>query len=382
MNDRVYLDHNATSPLRPEAAEAIRSCNASVHGNPSSLHAEGRAARAVLEEAREKVAALTGLPTASVVFTSGGSEAIEAVVRGVCDRAPAHIRRIVISAVEHTAVLEAVRAMERKGFHVEEIPCDRDGRVDPERFGEKLRMHTALAALQWANNETGVIQPVDEVGAVCRKTKVPFLVDAVQVAGKLPMDGRSTCADFLALSAHKLGGPQGIGAMTVREGFVLAPLVHGGNQERRRRGGTEAVALAAGFGAAAAAAADNLKEETGRMLRLRAMIETRLHERFDDVRFHGQAAGRLPNTVNFAIRGLRAETLVISLDMRGIAVSTGSACSSGEARPSRVLQAMGYSEAEAAGAVRVSVGWNTTAADVDRFVAELPEVVERARRGA
>jgi len=378
---RVYLDHNATSPMRPEALAAARGALETVAGNPASLHAEGRAARAIVEDARERVAALVGADRSRLVFTSGGSEAVEAAVRGVCDRAPAYVRRIVVSAVEHSAVLHACRAMAKLGFTVEEIACDADGRVDPERFAAALRRHTALAALQWANNETGVVQAVEEVGRACRAAQVAFLVDAVQVAGKLAIEPRTIPADFFAYSAHKIGGPQGAGALVVRDGIVLAPLIHGGAQEKRRRGGTPAVAAIAGFGAAAEVAARDLRAEAARMLRLRARAETRLRDLFADVRFHGQAAPRLPNTVNFAIPGVPGDLLAIALDVAGFAVSTGSACASGAVEPSHVLVAMGLDEASARGAVRVSLGWSSTEDDVDRFVAALPGVVRAVRDG-
>ena len=288
---------------------------------------------------------------------------------------------IVVSSVEHSAVLHACRAMARLGFTVEEVPCDANGRVDPDRFCAALKRHTALAALQWANNETGVIQPVEEVGRACRKAQIPFLVDAIQIAGKMTIDPRGVPADFFAYSAHKIGGPQGAGALVVREGIVLAPLIHGGAQEKRRRGGTPGVAAIAGFGAAAAAATAGLREETARMLRLRARIETRLRDLFPDVRFHGQAVSRLPNTVNFAVAGVPGDLLAIGLDVEGVAVSTGSACASGAVEPSHVLRAMGVPEADARGAIRVSVGWSTTTADVDRLLGAIPGAVERIRDG-
>ena len=378
---RVYLDHNASSPLRPEASAAMLAEIKAAAGNPASLHAEGRAARARIEEARVHVAALAGTRPSRVVFTSGGSEAIEAAIRGVCDRAPAYVRRIVVSAVEHSAVLHAARAMTRLGFTVEEIPCDQDGRIDPDRFRAELKRHTAFAALQWANNETGVLQPVEEVGRACRSAGVPFLIDAVQVAGKIAIDVRTTRADFFAYSAHKIGGPQGAGALVVREGIVLAPLIHGGSQETRRRGGTPDVPAIAGFGAAAFAALANAKEEAARMLRLRARLETRVRDLFPDVRFHAQAAPRIQNTVNMAIPGVPGDLLAIALDVAGIAVSTGSACASGAVEPSHVLLAMGHDEDSARGAIRLSLGWNSTAVDVDRFLAAVPDVVRRVRDG-
>jgi cysteine desulfurase len=350
-------------------------------GNPASLHREGSRARSVVEQARESVARLVEGRPGEVVFTSGGSEAIAAAVRGVCDRAPSGLRRIVVSSIEHSAVLEAARLAAKRGLVVVHVPCSAEGRVHTERFVMHLGPDVALAALQWANNETGVLQPVEEVGRACREAGVAFLVDAVQAAGKLSVDPRKVHADLLAVSGHKLGGPQGTGALVIRDGLQLAPLVTGGAQEKRRRGGTPNVAALAGFGAAADAAVERRKEETQRTLRLRAKIETRLLELYRDVRFHGQAAARLPNTVNFAIPGVPGETLAIALDLAGFAVSTGSACASGAVEPSHVIREMGHSEAEARGAVRVSVGWSTTHADVDRFLRAFPDVVEQVKQG-
>jgi cysteine desulfurase len=378
---RVYLDHNATSPMRAEAQEAMRRAMDQSIGNPASLHAEGRAARALVEHAREQVAMLAGVSAKEIVFTSGGSEAIAAAVRGVCDRAPNRLRRIIVSAVEHSAVLEAAKQAGLHGFKVVKVPCDSEGRVDPEAFIERLLPGTALACLQWANNETGVIQPVDEVGKACRRAGVPFLVDTVQAAGKIELDLWRAHADIAALSAHKLGGPQGAGALVVRDGIVLTPLIPGGAQEKRRRAGTPSVPALAGFGAAAEAAHDRLRQESERLLRLRAKLETRLRQMFARIHFHGQAAPRLANTVNFAVPDVSGEVLVIALDLAGFAVSTGSACASGAVEPSHVIRAMGFEESDARGAVRVSLGWSTTAADVDGFLEMLPGVVDRVREG-
>lgn len=378
---RVYLDHNATSPLRPEALEAMRSVLEGPPGNPSSVHAEGREALALLEDARERVAALAGSSPGEVVFTSGGSEAIAAAIRGVCDRAPQELRRIVVSSVEHSAVLEAARLASQRGFVVVKVPCGAEGRVQTDRFRMHLGPDVALAALQWANNETGVLQPVDEIGAACREAGVAFLVDAVQAVGKVPVDPRKVCVDLMAVSGHKIGGPQGTGALVVRDGLALTPLIGGGAQEKRRRGGTPSVAALVGFGAAASAVLQRRKEERSRVLRLRAKIETRLRELFPDIRFHGQAAPRVPNTVNFALPGVPGETLVIALDLAGFAVSSGSACSSGAVEPSHVILEMGHDEEEARGAVRVSLGWNSAVAEVDRFLGAFPQAVEQVRKG-
>jgi len=375
---RIYLDHNATSPVRPAAAEAMRRALDPAIGNPASLHTEGRAARALVEHAREQVAALVGVSSKEIVFTSGGSEAIASAVRGVIDRAPPNLRRIVVSCVEHSAVLESAKNAGKR-LEVIRIGCDRQGRVDANQFARQLDRSTALACLQWANNETGVIQPVEEVGRACRRAGVPLLVDAVQAAGKVEMDLWRMQADLAALSSHKLGGPQGAGALVVRDGIALAPLIAGGAQEKRRRAGTPSVAAIAGFGAAADEAHGRWKRDSERLLRLRAKLETRLNQLFDGIRFHGQAAPRLASTVNFAVREVSGEVLAIALDLAGVAVSTGSACASGAVEPSHVIRAMGFDEEEARGAVRLSLGWNSEPEEVDRFLELLPAVVEQIR---
>jgi cysteine desulfurase len=287
----------------------------------------------------------------------------------------------VLSSIEHSAVLDVAAAMGRFGFTVDSIPCRPDGRVEAAEFVRRLDGDVAIAALQWANNETGVLQPVEEVSRHCAAAGIPLLVDAVQAAGKIALDPQRAEIGLMAISSHKLGGPQGSGALLVREGVTLAPLVGGGAQERRRRGGTEAVALIAGFGAAAQAAGASHKEEATRLLRLRARIESRLRDRFEGVEIHGAGASRLPQTVNFSLPGLPGETLAIALDVAGFSVSTGSACASGSVKPSHVIRAMGYGESRAREAVRVSLGWDTTDADVERFLEALSVVAEQVRQG-
>lgn len=373
---RVYLDHNATSPLRPEARAALLAALASA--NASSLHAEGRRARAVLEESRERVASLLGARPREVLFTSGGTEAIAAAIRGVCARAPASAKRLVATAVEHSAVLHAAEAAERRGFVVRWVPVDRDGRVEPERFVRELGDGPLLAIVQAANPETGVLQPVDAIARVCRERRVPLLVDAVQAAGKIPVPDDGIAGDLVAVSAHKIGGPQGTGALVVREGTPMDALIPG-IQERRRRGGTEAVALIAAFGAAAEAARAGLAAESVRLAALRATLERALREEPIGATIHGAGADRLPNTVLFSVPGIPGETLSIAADLAGFAVSTGSACASGAVEPSHVLRAMGLPDGEARGAVRVSLGWTTREEDVAAFVAALPGWCARAR---
>lgn len=375
---RTYLDHNATSPLRPEAREAYLAALSAPSGNASSVHAEGRAARALLDAARLSVAALAGVPARDVVFTSGGSEAIAAAVRGVADRAALSRRRVVVSSIEHSAVLDAARSLAGLGFDVFEVPCESSGRIDAALFASALNDRTALACMQVANNETGVLQPVASVGAACRQAGIPFLVDAVQAAGKLAIDRDGWGADLLALSAHKLGGPQGSGALIVREGTAMAPLIAGGAQERRRRGGTEAVAAISAFGAACAVGANDLSREAIRLTDLRERLESALKDIAPGVRIHGDGMPRLPNTVNAAFLGVSGETLVIALDLAGFAVSTGSACASGAIAPSHVIRAMGYDDEEARGAVRISMGWSTTDEAIESLIAALPPLLARA----
>ncbi|HEX5044890.1 MAG TPA: cysteine desulfurase family protein [Candidatus Polarisedimenticolaceae bacterium] len=376
---RAYLDHNATSPLRPEASAALRAALEQRMGNPSSIHAEGRAARRTVEEARAQVAALLAVPAAEVTFTGSGTEAIATAVLGVCARLPAEKRRVVVSAVEHSAVLAAVHQAASWGIEVEEVAPGADGRVLPAAMARRIGLDTGLVALQWANNETGVIQPVREVGQAAAASGAAYFVDAVQAAGKIALDARAAGAHLVAVSAHKLGGPQGVGALCVREGLVLQPLVPGGGQEGRRRGGTEAVAAIAAFGAAAEAARARLAAEAGRLMRLRARIETRLRALFPELRIHGEGAPRLANTVNLGFPGISGESLAIALDLAGFAVSTGSACASGAVLPSHVIRAMGGGEEEARSAVRVSMGWSTTEGEVERFLDAVPGVVSRVR---
>jgi len=378
---RVYLDHNASCPLRPESRRAMLEVLEGDFGNPSSIHAEGRRARGALENARRRVAALVGCGDGELVFTSGGSESISAAVRGVCDRAPESMRRLVIPDTEHSAVLDAVGHARRRGFVVVTVPCDQDGRIDVDRYVMHLGEDVALAVLQWANSETGVIQPVSEIGRECRSRGVPFLVDAVQVAGKIEINPKSCSADMLAIASHKLGGPAGAGALMVRRGIRLAPLIGGGAQEKRRRGGTPGLAAIAGFAAAADVAQREMQDEARRLLVLRARVERRIQDLDPSVTIHGHSVARLPNTVNFSLPGVPGEHLVIGLDMAGFACSTGSACASGGVEPSHVLRAMGFDDEHSRGAVRVSLGWNTTESQIDRFLDALPDVVERIREG-
>ena len=382
-NPRAYLDYNATAPLRPEAREAMLAAMESI-GNPSSIHAEGRAARAIVEEARRAVAELAGVAPRSVVFTSGGTEAANLALTPEID-APGlkqPLARLIVGAGEHPCVLSGHRfAPDRVAL----APLGADGRIDLAALAALLAASAgcpALLALQGANNETGVIQPVAEAAALVHEAGGLMVCDAVQLAGRASLDIAALGADFLFLSAHKLGGPKGAGALVAARSDLAigAPLLRGGGQERGARAGTENVAAIAGFGAAARVAASETASENARLAGLRDSLAERVRERASDVVMFGEAAPRLCNTLCFAVPRLAAATLVIALDLAGVAVSAGSACSSGKVARSHVLDAMGVEPDLAAGAIRLSLGWASREADVARFDAAFGQTMARLRR--
>jgi cysteine desulfurase len=354
MENPVYMDHNATTAIRPEAREAVALALA-VTGNPSSVHGSGRTARRLVEDARENVAALIGADPAGVVFTSGGTEANNLALRGP-KRA-----RVLASAVEHSSVSSALD-------HMVEIPVDGDGVIDLEALESLLAAgeEPALVSVMAANNETGVIQPVAEVAAVAREHGALMHCDAVQAAGKTAIDMNTLGCDLMTLSAHKIGGPAGAGALVASGGNAVSAILRGGGQERGRRAGTENVSGIAGFGAAARASLEGLAE-FARLGPWRDRIENRLMEHAGS-RVFGAGTSRLGNTSCLTMPGVEAENQVIRFDLAGVAVSAGAACSSGKVEPSRVLAAMGADEKEAATAIRVSLGWNTSEEEVDGFV--------------
>lgn len=365
MKPPVYLDHNATTPVRPEAAEAVAAALSTV-GNPSSVHAFGRAARRLLEEAREEIAALAGAPASGVVFTGGGTEANTLAVLG-CGR-PA----VVVSAVEHDSVIGAAPS-------AAVVPVDADGLVDLDHLATMLVGigDKAVVSVMLANNETGVVQPVARVAEIARRHGALVHCDAVQAAGRLTLDMKSLGVHLMTLSAHKIGGPQGIGALLIEEGIRIEPLLRGGGQEGRRRAGTQNLPGAAGFAAAARAAGAYLREG-GVPAAWRDRLEAALKKVEPELKVFGKGAPRLANTSCLAAPGMPGETQVMALDLAGVAVSAGAACSSGKVGPSRVLAAMGGGEL-ANSAIRVSFGWTSREADVDAFVAAWTAVRERVR---
>jgi cysteine desulfurase len=385
MAERTYLDWNATAPLRPEARAAIVRALELV-GNPSSVHAEGRAARRIVEEARLQVARLVGAEPANVTFTSGGTEANALVLTPHIelgeDRTPRD--RLLLSAIEHPSVRAGGSFAPGS---VETVPCNRSGLIDLEALGRVLMRQPGkpLVAIMLANNETGVIQPIAEAARIVHATGGLLHVDAVQAAGKIPLDIKELGADLVAISAHKLGGPKGVGAVVraTQELHFPAPLIRGGGQERGIRAGTENVAAIAGFGAAAAAVARSLADEMRRIKVLRDRLEAEIRGICPDAVIFGAAVPRLPNTTLFAAPGIKAETALIALDLHGVAVSSGSACSSGKVAPSHVLEAMGVAPELARCALRVSLGFSTTEEDVARFLSAWNKVIQTlTKRGS
>jgi cysteine desulfurase len=372
----IYLDHAATSPLRPEVLEAMLPYLTEHHGNPSSIHASGRRARQGLDEARERIAAALGAKPREIVFTSGGTESDNLALKGVAWGASARGRHIVTSAVEHKAVLNAADVLERQGFEITRVDVDRHGRVDPAAVGAAITDRTTLVSIQSANNEVGTVQPMAEIGAICRDRGVLFHADAVQSAAFAPPTPDAWQASLVSLSAHKLGGPKGVGALYVRQGTPMLPQISGGAQERQRRAGTENVAGVVGFAAAVglAYAAPVLTP-----LRDRLLAGMTAH---DGVTVTGHPTERLPNSASVVIDAVEGGDLVAALDLEGIEASTGSACTTGSVDPSHVLLAMGIDPALAHGSLRLTLGPETTVEDVERTIEAVAACVARLRAAA
>lgn len=369
----IYLDHAATTPVRPEVREAMTPFLADRFGNPSSTHAAGRAARAALEEARERVAGALGAEPSEVVFTGGGTEADNLAVLG---RWRARGGGVAISAVEHSAVRGSAGRAAVEGAALTTIAVDEDGRLDPGALEEAIREPLAVVSVMWANNETGTIQPVNRVAELCRERGITFHTDAVQAVGHLPVSVRDVPCDLLSLSAHKFGGPRGAGVLFVRSGTALEPLVYGGGQERGLRAGTSDVAGAVGLAAALDRTVADRPSEAERLGRLRDDLEARIMTAIEGVSVNAAGADRLPHVLSLALDGVEPEVLLPALDLAGVAVSAGSACHSGASAPSHVLVAMGRTPDAA---IRFSMGWSTTAREVERAGDVFVDIVERTR---
>ncbi|HTD63994.1 MAG TPA: cysteine desulfurase family protein [Verrucomicrobiae bacterium] len=381
--DRVYLDHAATTPVDPEVAEAMARVLRETHGNPSSIYAEGRAARAAVDRARDEVAAAIHADPSEIVFTSGGTEADNLALRGALTARRDERDGLVTSAIEHHAVIDTARDLERHSrVRVDVVGVDRNGVVEPEAIRDAIDDRTSLVSVMHANNEIGTIEPIAKIGAICREEGVTFHSDAVQTVGALDIDVREIPVDLLSINAHKFYGPKGVGGLYVRRGTRIATMQTGGGQEKGRRTGTENVAGIVGLGVAMRIARERRATESPRQARLRDRIIAGVEARVPDAVLTGHRTERLPNNASFCISGTDGESLIVALDLEGFAVSSGSACTSGETEPSQVLLALGLDRELAKGSLRVTVGRSTTEAQVDRLVDALARVVARLRDSA
>jgi len=378
---RVYLDHNATTPVDEAVAAAMSEVLRDQFGNPSSVHSFGQATKAAVDEARQAVAALLGARPQEIVFTSGGTESDNLAIRGVAEaQAQGKRRHIVTTAIEHEAVLHTVKALTKRGWTATILPVDETGVVEPEALDRALTDETALVSVMHANNEIGTIQPVASLAAMARRSGALFHTDAVQSVGKIRTDVTDLGIDLLSMSSHKFNGPKGVGALWIRRGCRLVPTVTGGRQERNRRAGTENVPGIVGLGVAARLARQRLNAEGERLADLRDRLEMGILNTVSGTLVNGDSTQRIPNTTNISFDRVEAESLLIALDLEGIAVSTGSACSSGTLEPSHVLRAMGLSAHRSQNAIRFSVGLGNTSDEVDRVVDVMPRVVDKLRR--
>jgi len=376
MLRRVYLDNNATSPVLPEVVEAMRPYFGEHFGNASSIHHHGQETRAAVERARESVAALLGCRAPEIVFTSGGTESDNLAIFGLAQPGD----HVITSTIEHHAVLNTCKHLARNGCEVTHVPVDGCGLVDPMDVKRAIRPNTKLITIMLANNETGVVQPVGEIGRIASEADIYFHTDAVQAAAKIPIAVDKIGSDLLTISAHKFHGPQGVGALYVRKGTELEPMLHGGSHERSRRAGTENVPAIVGLGKAAdLAIAGFARGDDLKMAAARDHLEKELLK-IEATGLNSEGAPRVPNTTNIRFDSIEGEALVIALDLKGLAVSTGSACSSGSIEPSHVLTAMGLSRDCAKASIRVSLGKQNTAEDVETALALIPEAVLRLRK--
>lgn len=379
----VYLDHAATTPVRPEVLEAMLPfLDGRSFGNPSSAHRFGRTARAGLEQARREVATAVGVEPNQVIFTSGGTEADNLAIIGaaLAARDRGRSMRVAVSAVEHKAVLAAAHEVKHLGGEEATLPVQETGELDLAALDEELSRAPAVVSVMWVNNETGVRQPIEAIAGRCRDREVLLHSDAVQAFGKLPLALTDLPCTLLTISGHKLGAPKGIGALIVRDRKAIEAIIHGGGQQFGLRPGTENVAGAVGLGRAARLAAEEQPAEASRLSQLREALLARLRELVPDLVLHGELAQRAPHIINVGIPGTDSEALLMHLDLAGVAVSTGSACSTGAVEPSHVLTAMGVSRAIALGSIRMSMGHETTSADLERFCEVLPSVVDKVRK--
>lgn len=377
---RIYFDHNATTPVAPEVADRMAAALREEFGNPSSVHHFGQRAKAAIDEARSAVGALIGAEASEIVFTSGGTESDNFAIRGVAEALePTGRRHLVTTAIEHEAVLNTFKALARRGWSTTLVKVDQTGIVSPDAVTEAIGEQTALVTVMHANNEIGTIQPLAEIARLAKARGAVVHTDAVQSVGKIPVNVKTLGVDLLSLSAHKIYGPKGVGALWIRRGLRLNPLLTGGKHERSRRAGTENVAGIIGMGVAAQLAATKMAADASRLALLRDGLENGILAAVSGTAVNGTRTPRVANTTNISFDRVEAESLLIALDLEGIAVSTGSACSSGTLEPSHVLKAMGFSPHRAQNSIRFSLGAASTEADVARVIAVLPGIVEKLR---
>lgn len=377
--NRVYLDYAATTPTDPSVVEAMLPWFSDGFGNPSSIHSWGQEAEGAIEEAREKVAGLIGANLEEIVFTGSGTEADNFAIKGVAYANQHQGNHIITSSIEHHAVLESCKFLEKRGFRATYLPVDEYGLVDPEEVRRAITDETILISVMHANNEIGTIEPIAEIAAIAEERGINFHTDAVQIVGHLPVDVDELKVDLLSMSAHKLYGPKGVGALYIRKGTRIVPFMHGGEQERGRRASTQNVPGIVGFGKACEIAQEEMGEEAERLRTLRDRLIRGILECLDHARFNGHPTQRLPNNVNVSVEFVEGESMLLNLDLAGIAASTGSACSSSTLEPSHVLLALGLSQELAHSSLRFSLGRGTTEEEIDYVLEKLPEIVERLR---
>lgn len=377
---RVYMDNAATTALRRDVLDAMMPYLTDIYGNPSSLHYFGQEAHKAVENARHQVASALNAEDNEIVFTGCGTEADNMALKGIAEKYQSKGKHIITSSVEHHAILHTCEYLEKHGFEVTYLPVDEYGMVKAEQVRDAIRSDTILVSIMFANNEVGTIMPIKEIGAVCREKGVFFHTDAVQAVGHLAIDVKAMNIDLLSLSAHKLHGPKGVGALYIRKGIVVPPLLHGGAQERRKRAGTENVAGIVGLGKAIEIACSDIEGTAKRMCYLRDKLINGIEVSIPEVKLNGHRTERLPGNVNFSIKYIEGESILLMLDINGIAASSGSACTSGSLDPSHVLLAMGMPHETAHGSLRLTLGDDTTEDDIDYVLEVLPEIVVKLRK--
>jgi len=379
MDRKIYLDHNATTPVHPEVLEAMLPFYKEGFGNASSIHSFGREAKVALEESREKVAKLLNADPLEIYFTSGGTESDNLAIKGIAWANSKKGNHIITSKIEHHAILESCKFLEREGLEVTYLPVDRYGLADPDELKKNIKKETILVSIMHANNEVGTIEPIEELSKIARENGVYFHTDAVQSTGKIKIDVNSLGVDLLSLSAHKFYGPKGVGAIYIKRGVRLTPLAHGGHHEKARRAGTENVPGIVGLAKALEIANRDMEKEDKRLKNLSERFFEKIKEQISDVYLNGHPELRIPNTLNLSFKGVEGESIILSLDLKGIAVASGSACTSGTLEPSHVLSAMGVPPDLAQSSLRFSFGRSNTFDDIDYVVEVLPEIVSRLR---